>query len=144
MATLWQSLRYTLRVFLPGRAKPIVHRGLSFRAIYLGAALDDLKAQSKNDNGAIAGLHDRLRAVDGDMTEDDIRSVIAEWLDDPELIATPELQEGDRVRVEIAGPAVRRLKLRSDAQQPLRRTSAPGYRRISASGILVEAETTSQ
>src|SRR5205085_7841900 len=78
---------------------------LSFRAIYLGAALDDLKAQSKNDNGAIAGLHDRLRAVDGDMTEDDIRSVIAEWLDDPELIATPELQEGDRVRVEIAGPA---------------------------------------
>ncbi|MEK6375042.1 MAG: hypothetical protein AABO58_20415 [Acidobacteriota bacterium] len=94
---------YVVRVFLPGRPQPIERRGLSFHAIYLGAALTDLQLQSKSARGSVAELRNRLRAYD-EMSNSDIDSIVADWLDDPEFIATPELKEGQKVRVEVEGP----------------------------------------
>jgi hypothetical protein len=96
--------RYTLRLFVNDR-KPIVHPGLAFRAIYLGASLTDLKLQAKSAQTVIAGLRNRLRDVDPDMRQEDIDRILADWLDEPEFIATQELKPGDKVRAQVDGPA---------------------------------------
>ena len=96
--------RYLVRVFFPGLAEPIEHPGLSFRAIYLGAALDDLRMRSKSDRMSVAELRNRLHAIDGDISPADIDGIVAEWVDNPEFINTPELKQGDSVRVELQWP----------------------------------------
>ncbi len=99
------DMRYVVRVFLPGQEKPIERAGLSFRAIYFGASLNDLKPQSKNDRPLVTELRNTLLAIDRDITPTDIDAIVADWLDDPEFIPTPELKPGDKVRVELQGPA---------------------------------------
>jgi hypothetical protein len=98
---------YVVRVFLPGRQKPIERTGLSFRAIYLGASADDLRRRSKTDHASVAELRNMLHAIDSDLSPVDIDGIVADWLDNPDFIATPELKPGDNVRVELQGPAGR-------------------------------------
>lgn len=99
------DMHYHVRIFVPGRPMPIERPGLSFRAIYLGASMIDLKLQSKSAQTLVATLRNRLRDVDPDMSQEDIDRIVADWVDDPEFIATPELKPGDNVRVELEGPA---------------------------------------
>lgn len=97
--------RYVLRVFVPGVPQPIEHAGLSFHAIYLGASLVDLKSQLKGAQGQVAALRNRLHDLDPDMRQEDIDRIVGDWLDEPELMATPELHPGEKVRVQLDGPA---------------------------------------
>ena len=97
--------RYTVRVFLPGAQQPIERAGLTFGAIYLGASLPDLETQSKTLRGAVAELRNTLRGLDGEMKPDEIDEIVADWLDRPVFIATPELAPGDRIRVVLESPA---------------------------------------
>jgi len=97
--------RYTVRVFLPGARQPIEHAGLTFGAIYLGASLPDLEAQSKAVRGTIADLRNTLRGLDSEMKPEEIDEIVADWLDKPEFIPTPELKPGDQVRVVLESPA---------------------------------------
>ncbi len=99
------DMHYVVRVFVPGRPAPIEHRGLSFSAIYLGAALADLKTQSKTVRPMVTDLRNTLTAIDADMKPTDIEAIVADWLDAPEFIDTPELKPGDKVRVELESPA---------------------------------------
>jgi hypothetical protein len=97
--------RYTVRVYLPGRTEPIVRRGLTFNAIYLGAGIDELQPQSKSLRTAVTALRDTLRSLDESLKGEDIDAIVAAWLDTPEFLATPELAPGDTVRVELESPA---------------------------------------
>jgi hypothetical protein len=101
------DMHYVVRVFVPGVRRPIERSGLSFSAIYLGASLSDLQAQSKAQRAAIAGLRNTLSGIDGGMKAEEIDGIIADWLDHPEFIPTPELKEGDQVRVVVESPAGR-------------------------------------
>lgn len=100
-----RDLRYTVRVFLPGARQPIEHAGLTFGAIYLGASLPDLEIQSKAVRGSTTDLRNTLRGLDGDMKPEEIDEIVAEWLDKPEFIPTPELKPGDQIRVVLESPA---------------------------------------
>lgn len=97
--------RYTLRVFLPGARQPIERTGLTFGAIYLGASLPDLEAQSKAARPIVDDLRNTLRGLDSEMTPQEIDEIVAEWLDEPAFIPTPELMPGDEVRVALQSPA---------------------------------------
>lgn len=99
------DMHYAVRFFVPGRRDPIEHAGLAFRAIYLGASLPDLQSQSKSARAAIDELKSRLGAMD--IPGSEIESILNEWLDDPELLDTPELRPGDKVRVVVDSPAGR-------------------------------------
>lgn len=94
---------YVVRLFVPGRREPIERTGLTFHAIYLGASMADLRSQSKSARGAIAELKDRLGALD--IPADQIEQIVAEWLDNPDLVETPELRPGDQVRVVVQSPS---------------------------------------
>jgi len=94
--------RYVVRLFVPGRRDPIEHPGLAFHAIYLGASLADLQSQAKGARAAIADLRERLGAME--IPAEQIDAILTEWLDNPELVATPELHAGDRVRVVVESP----------------------------------------
>lgn len=97
--------RYTVRVYLPGRAEPIVRRGLTFHAIYLGARVDEMQVPSKNARTAVSALRDTLRSLDDSLNAEEIDAIVAAWLDAPEFLATPELAPGDTIRVELESPA---------------------------------------
>jgi len=97
------DMNYVVRFFVPGRRDPIEHAGLAFRAIYLGASLPDLQSQSKSARAAIDELKSRLGAMD--IPGSDVEAIVNEWLDDPELLDTPELHPGDKVRVVVESPA---------------------------------------
>lgn len=96
--------RYTIHIFLPGVERPIVRTGLNFNAIYIGARVEELQAQSKVVRASVADLRDTLRALDNTMTSDDINNTISAWLDAPEFIATPELKQGQQVRIVLDSP----------------------------------------
>jgi hypothetical protein len=96
--------RYVVRVFLPGVRQPIERTGLTFGAIYLGASLPDLDAQSKAARGLIADLRNTLRGLDSEMKPEEINDIVADWLDKPEFMPTPELKPGDRIRVVLESP----------------------------------------
>jgi hypothetical protein len=96
--------RYTLHVFLPGAQKPIEHKGLTFSALYLGASLPDLQSKVKEGRKAVNELRNKLLAFDSDLKESDIDGILADWLDNPQFIPTPELKPGDRVRVVVDSP----------------------------------------
>lgn len=97
--------RYTVRVFLPGARQPIERAGLTFGAIYLGASLPDLEAQSKAARTMTGDLRNTLRGLDGEMKPEEIDEIVADWLDKPEFIPTPELKRGDQIRVVLESPA---------------------------------------
>lgn len=98
--------RYTVRVFVPGESQPReLPDGLTFGAIYLGASQEDLEAQSKAARGMVADLRNTLRGLDSEMTPQEIDEIVADWLDEPQFIETPELKAGDQVRVVLESPA---------------------------------------
>jgi hypothetical protein len=99
------DMRYIVRVFVPGMSQPIERSGLTFGAIYLGASLADLQAQSKGARSMIADLRNTLHGLDSDMKQQEIDEIVADWLDDPKFIPTPELKPGDQVRVVLESPA---------------------------------------
>lgn len=99
--------RYVVRVFLPGHP-PIVRSGLTFSAIYLGAQqLEELKAQAKSASTTVDDLRDRLISLDETMSKQEIKGILAAWLDNPEFIPSAELAAGDKVRVVLESPAGR-------------------------------------
>ncbi len=97
--------RYIVRVFLPGARQPIERAGLTFGAIYLGASRPDLEVQSKAARGMIADLRNTLHGLDNEMKPEEIDAIVADWLDKPEFIPTPELKPGDQIRVVLESPA---------------------------------------
>jgi hypothetical protein len=97
--------RYVVRVFLPGARKPIEHTGLTFRAIYLGASLPDLEAQSRATRGMVADLRNTLRGLDSELKPEEIDEIVSDWLDKPEFIPTAELKPGDQIRVVLESPS---------------------------------------
>jgi len=100
--------RYKVRVFLPGERDPakLPGPGLTFGAIYLGASRPDLEAQSKAArDGKNADLRNTLRGLDGEMKTEEIDEIVADWLDKPQFLSTPELKPGDEIRVVLESPA---------------------------------------
>ncbi|HEY4640310.1 MAG TPA: hypothetical protein VII75_03125 [Thermoanaerobaculia bacterium] len=99
------DMHYVLRVFVPGARQPIERSGLTFGAIYLGASLADLQAQSKEARSVIADLRNTLHGLDSEMGPRDIDDIIGDWLDAPKFIpTTTELKPGDQVRVVLEWP----------------------------------------
>jgi hypothetical protein len=97
------DMSYVVRLFVPRRRDPIEHAGLAFRAIYIGASLAELQSQSKNARAAVDALKGRLAAMD--IPAADAEGIIEEWLGEPELLDTPELAPGDKVRIVVESPA---------------------------------------
>ena len=67
----------------------------------------------------VGDLRNALSGLDNGMKPEEIDAIIADWLDNPELMATPELKPGDKVRVELESRAGR-SEMTVTAATPLR------------------------